>query len=166
MEIAIVLMKLWDPKTELFHSYCDHKLYISSSFFTFIIWIDSDVFTNAFCVWWICSSVCQSWKRKSEDQQISVFSVSVNSYTVLPFIAPSWWIWGPICFKCFVSACLSPRSKAKISIWHFEWLPVQVLLPSLLPFGSNDVILTYCRSMGSFTGIMLDISAQFVLNAF
>lgn len=106
-------------------------------------------------MWWICSSVCQSWKKKSEDQQISVFSVSVNSSTVLPIIAPSWWRWGPICFKCFVSACLSPRSKAKISIWHFEWHPVQVLLPSLLALGSDDVILTYCRSMGSFTGIML-----------
>lgn len=88
---------------------------------------NDDIFTNAFCVWWICFSMSVLKVEKKKDQQISEIFVSVNFYTVLPFIAPM-----PENMRThllqplyFLLAYHTPPPNAKISIWHFRLFPVK-----------------------------------------
>lgn len=137
-----------------------------SSFFTLIVWVDSDIFTNAFCVWWIYSSTCQSWEQKNENQRISLFSVSVNFYTVLPFIAPKpetmrTHLLQPLCFPLLITKIKCNNFSLTFPVTPSEACCL-ACCPSVDMRGSPPIVCPCALSLAA----CFDISVQFIVNAF
>lgn len=131
-------------------------------------WMDNDIFTNTFWMWWICSPTCQSWKQK--DQQISEFLHVCQFLHCASLSTPKsedlrTHLLQPLCFFVVYPQKMQ-RFQFDILGYSQRRLPASRVYMSLCRY---DGILAYylpicCLLTGCFGGF--DNTVQFIFNAF